>query len=487
MKKTAAGIPLKWFCVLGLLALALLLVPMLNAAKYDVPSSDDYAFGIDTYRAWKEYGTLSAVLKASWNRILKTYRTWQGSFSAVFLFTMNPMVFKEEYYSAGPWLILAGLFAGIYSLSFAVWRRVYRGSQTEALIIGTVLYTQFLPRASQGFYWFNGAVYYTFFSGLAGIAGALLLYWLFREPDSRGIGKLTAASLLLLFIGGGNLVTGLTAAVLLVSAELQLVLSRHRDRVRFLIPAACFFISFALNIAAPGNAVRQRYYTQPGLIEAVFLSFKNAGRFFADWFTLPVAALILMPVPVLWRIASRSGRSFPLPGLVTLYSVCLTGVMLYPPIYAMTDYHLELVGRIINVIYFGMVFLAVFNIYYWMGWLIRRGKLPERFFPAARNGRYSLIWLAAVLAVFCFGMTRIQWFDTTSVSAFRSYRSGEMGNYYHTYKQRLAVLRDPEVKDAVLKRFPYRPYVLFHREMSVNASGNTIVADWYEKDSVVVK
>ena len=161
--------------------------------------------------------------------------------------------------------------------------------------------------------------------------------------------------------------------------------------------------------------------------------------------------------------------------------------MLYPPIYAMTDYHLELVGRIINVIYFGMVFLAVFNIYYWMGWLIRRGKLPERFFPAARNGRYSLIWLAAVLAVFCFGMTRIQWFDTTSVSAFRSYRSGEMGNYYHTYKQRLAVLRDPEVKDAVLKRFPYRPYVLFHREMSVNASGNTIVADWYEKDSVVVK
>ena len=210
MKKTEAGIPLKWFCVLGLLALALLLVPMLNAARYDVPSGDDYAFGIDTMRAWHRYGTLSAVLKASWDRILKTYRTWQGSFSAVFLFTMNPMVFKEEYYSAGPWLILAGLFAGIYSLSFAVWRRVYRGSRTEALIIGTVfavLYTPFLPRASQGFYWFNGAVYYTFFSGLAGIAGALLLYWLFREPDSRGIGKLTAASLLLLFIGGGNLVT----------------------------------------------------------------------------------------------------------------------------------------------------------------------------------------------------------------------------------------------------------------------------------------
>ena len=65
MKKTAAGIPLKWFCVLGLLALALLLVPMLNAARYDVPSGDDYAFGIDTMRAWKEYGTLSAVLKAS--------------------------------------------------------------------------------------------------------------------------------------------------------------------------------------------------------------------------------------------------------------------------------------------------------------------------------------------------------------------------------------------------------------------------------------
>lgn len=490
MMKPGSGIPLKWFCILGLLALVLLLVPMLNAARYDVPSEDDYPYGLETMRAWNRDGTFMAVLEASWNRILRTYRTWQGSFSAVFLFTMNPMIYGEEYYSICPWLVLGMLLIGVFTLTQAVWHKAYGGSRTEALIIGTVLSvicTQFLPRASQGIYWFNGAVYYTFFFGLAAVAYAVLLRYLLRDPDSFGIGKLAAAFLLFFFIGGGNLVTGLMTAVLLVSIEVHLILSQNRDRKTFVIPMAGFFIAFILNIAAPGNAVRQQFFGQPGLLESVFLSFKNAGLYFRTWFTLPVAALILMLLPILWRIAFRTERRFRLPGLVTLYAVCLTGVMFYPPIFAMTDHALSQAGRITNIIFFGMVFLVVFLLYYWMGWLIQRGWLSARRFPSAARRRYNGIYLCVILLLFGTGMTQIKWYDTTSISAFRSYRSGQMGNYYHTYKQRLEILKDPEIRDAVLKRFPTRPYVLFYREMSEDPEGNTVVANWYGKDSVVVK
>ena len=486
----SAGIPLRVFAVLALLALALLLAPMLKAAQYDVPSADDYSNGIVTYRALKETGSVLQMLKAAWNRVYDLWFTWQGTFSAIFLFTLNPMIFGEQYYAIGPWLILGMLLAGIFFLTFTVWTRFYGAERSESCIIAViwaVLCTQFLPKASQGIYWYTGAVYYTFFFGLSAIACAVLLRYILRDENDRGTGKLIVSALLLLFIGGGNLVTGLLMTVLLVSMELLLIFLKRDDWKKLLFPCLCYALSFGLNVAAPGNAERQVFFAQPGMLEAVFLSFREVIRSFGEWFSLPVIALLVLSVPVLWRAASRTGRQFRFPGLVSLYSFCLVGVMFYPPIYAMTEGSLKNLGRITNIIFFGMLFLVLFNLFYWIGWLIRKQILPDRLFPAAAGNRYSLVFLAACLVIFSLGMTGIKWFDTTSISAFRSYRSGQMGNYRHTYKLRLEILKDPEVEDAVLKRFPYRPYVLFYQELSTDPAENGPVAEWYGKNSVVIQ
>lgn len=483
------GIPIKLFAVLSLLALLVLLAPILKAAQYDVPSADDYSNGIVTYKALQQSGSLIKVLEAAWNRVYTLYFTWQGTFSAIFLFTLNPMIFGEEYYQAGVWLVLGSLLTGIFFLTFTVWTKLFQASRSESCIIAViwaVLCTQFLPRASQGIYWYTGAVYYTFFFGLAAIAYGVLLRYILKTPGEKGIGKLILSSLLLFFIGGGNLVTGLTTTVVLLSMELLLVLLKKNEWKALLIPVACYGIAFGLNVAAPGNAERQNFFPQPGMIEAIFLSFREACRFSVKWFSLPVIALILMLVPVFYRTISRTKQNFPLPGLVSLYSVCLTGIMFYPPIYAMTEHNLDHLGRITNIIFFGMMFLAIFNLFYWIGWLTQKGILTGKRFPAAAKGRFNLAFLAIMLLIFGLGMTGIKWYDTTSISAFRSYRSGQMGNYWHTYKQRLEILKDPEVKDAVLKRFPYRPYVLFYQELSPDPGGNGTIASWYGKNSVII-
>lgn len=491
MKRTlSAGIPLKIFAVLSIFALVLLLAPMLKASQYDVPSADDYVNGLNTHLVWQETGSVIRVLVTALDWMRNVYLEWQGTYSAVFLFALNPMVFDEQLYPVGAWVSLGTLICGIFTLTFTVMRRLFQAGKAECgilAVIATVICTQFLPRVSQGIYWYTGAIYYTFFFGLAAIAFSLLLCYIFRKTGDRGIGKLTAAALLFLFIGGGNLVTCLTSAVLLLSMEVLLILLKRPDRKTMLIPLIIFFAGFALNAAAPGNGKRQLYFEQPGLFRAVLLSFQQAGVFFLKWFTLPVIVLILMTIPVLWRIASRTYFRFPLPGLVSIYSVCLAGVMFYPPIYAMTDHNLQNLGRITNIIFFGEVLLVIFNLFYWMGWLCRKGILTQKLFPSGEKGRYSCVFLVVMLLVFAFGMTQIKWFDTTSISAFRSYRSGEMGNYWHTYKQRLEILKDPEIKDAVLKRFPYRPYVLFFNEMSEYPEENTTVAAYYGKDTVVIR
>lgn len=487
---TSAGIPIKIFAVLACLALLLLLIPMLNAARFDVPALDDYSNGLPTYQAWTRTGSLGQVLKAAWERVYDLYFGWQGTFSAIFLFTLNPMIFGEQYYQIGPWLILAMLLIGNFSLIFTVFGKLFGAPKAECCVIASVwsiLCTQFLPRASQGIYWYTGAVYYTFFFGLAALALAVLLRFLLRKEGERETGTLIAASILFLIIGGGNLVTGLTTATVLVSLEALLLLRKHTDRKLLLIPLFCYLVSFGLNVAAPGNANRQTFFAQPGLFQAVLLSFREAGLSLGKWFTLPVWALILALIPILWRIAVHTELRFEFPVLVTLYSICLTGVMFYSPIYAMTEQSLSQLGRITNIIFFGMLFLAIFNIFYWIGWLIQKKSLPEQWFPAAGKDRYSVVLLLLMTIVFAFGMTQIKWYDTTSISAYRSYRSGQMGHYGYTYKQRLKILKDPEVKDAVLKRFPYRPYVLFYHELSEYPEENRVIAAWYGKNSVIAK
>lgn len=486
----SSGISIKWFAVLSCLALLLLLLPMLKAAQYDVPSADDYSNGLPTYKAWVRTGSVGAVLKAAWDRVYDLFFSWQGTFSAIFLFTLNPMIFGEQFYQIGPWLIIFTLLAGNFYLVYTVYGRVFGASGAESCTVSAVwsiLCTQFLPRVSQGIYWYTGAVYYTFFYGLAAVAYAVLLRFLVRKKGDRGIGKLITAGLLLFWIGGGNLVTGLTTAVVLVSLLAFAFWRKRADWKLLLIPLLCYAISFGLNVAAPGNMERQVFFAQPGVFRSVFLSFYEVGRSFIKWFTLPVWALILALVPVLLMVAVKTKIRFELPVLVTLYALCLSAVMFYAPIYAMTEQSLDHLGRITNIIFFNMLFLVIFVLFYWIGWLVQKKKLSESSFPLVEKRRCSIVFLVLMALVFGLGMTGIKWYDTTSISAFRSYRSMEMGNYWHTYKLRLEILKDPEVKDAVLKRFPYRPYVLFYQELSEDPSLNTPVAVWYNKDTVIAE
>ena len=486
----STGIPIKIFAVLSILLLLALLAPMLKAAQYDVPSADDYENGYDTYVAWRDTGSITEVIKASFARIHELYFTWQGTFTAIFLFTLNPMIFGEQYYQIGPWIVIGTLLFGMFYLTFTLWGRIYQASKSECTIIAVIWAaagTQFLPRASQGIYWYTGAIYYTFFFGLAAVAYAILIRFIDRDINDRGTGELIASCLLLFFIGGGNLVTGLTTTVVLLSIEAWLIFRKNSDWKILLIPLLCFAVSFGINIAAPGNSARQTFFAQPGLIKSVFLSFRETFRSFGKWFTIPVISLILILIPVFRNISLRTEKRFPLPGLVSLYSLCLAAVMFYAPIYAMTEQTLDHLGRITNIIFFGMLFLVIFNLFYWIGYLVQKGTLKEHFFPAAGKNRISLVFLAVMLLIFSFGMTQIKWYDTTSISAFRSYRSTQMGNYWHTYQQRLKILKDPEIKDAVLKRFPYRPYVLFFQELSTDPGHNTTIALWYGKDSVIIQ
>ena len=167
-----------WACVLALVLTASL-VPLLAVAQYSHPSADDYPYAVETHAAWQETGSIWAVLRAAGHTVAQRYQTWQGSFSAIFLFALQPAIFGEGLYGLGTVFLLGAALAAVAAAAAALHK--VTGAPLSACAVLGLLYAlvciQLLPSPAQGYYWWNGASYYwLFFFGLLTL-GALRARW----------------------------------------------------------------------------------------------------------------------------------------------------------------------------------------------------------------------------------------------------------------------------------------------------------------------
>ena len=478
--------------VILLAGLVLLLVPMLVLARYNVPSADDFTYAILTVHAWRQTHSLLAVLGAAVRQMAETYMTWQGTFCGVIAFALQPAIFGDAWYFLAPWIILAALLPGTFYFTDAVVHRLLGATRLQAAIVGTcfgIAFTQPLPSPVQGFYWWNGAVYYTFFYGFDLILYALLAVEVFgkRAAISPARRALRTAGLVLLSVmaGGANFAAALlTAMVYVLAVGAALLLKR---KLRFiLVPCAAFFAAFAVSALAPGNSVRQAEETKAPILWAIKQSFAYGWDYLCRWFSPFLLLLLLFLAPLLWRLASRLGWDFRCPQLFVLGSYCLFSALFCPILYAESAVY-PVPGRYEDILYYTYVILLTANLFYLMGWVSRTmGAGPaaaagdrEQRYPLARCLALALL-LAAAFAVFGDDM------HLTSYYALRDLRNGNAASYYATAQQRFAMLADPEQKDAALPRFTQLPYVLFFDDIPDKPDywKNEDMAAYYDKGSI---
>ncbi len=429
---------------------------------------------------------------------MKSYYKSQGTFSAVFLFTLQPAIFGEDYYALVPFIMLTALIAGLICFGFNFFRLFHTENLTKekkqrnkwicgiVICVFVILCTQFLPSPVQGFYWYNGSVYYTFFFGLSLILYSLLIQLIVKEDGQKKIMLRVGIIFLCIMIAFGNLITSLTTAIILVSGTVFLIILKNRNWKQLILPLIVYGICFYISLSAPGFSARQKKFNEgvgvyrPGVWGTVLLSFQCAVTQLYQWNTIPVLALYLFLVPVLWGFVSEFKNSFRMPWLVTLYSFCLQASMNAPTYYAFAD---PGPGRIENIRFYAMVIMIVINIFYWEGWIMRKLKVSKTK-PAQGLG---LSFLLGVILVFVGGLALSEKpHPITSVSAYQSYRSGDAGLYKHVQRQRLEILKDPEIKDALLRDFPKKPYVLFFDDITYDPEDwrNQNMSGYYHKDSV---
>ena len=268
-----------------------LLFPVLWAAIYARPVNDDYSFSYLTHQALVGH---TGVLAEALREVEQIYFSWQGTYSAIFLFSLQPGIYGG--YQATAWLLVFSLLIGILFFHVRVFALVNnpnrRGENLRhggiIAILTFLLMIEGMPSIPEGLYWYNGAVYYSFFFSLSLILLGLL------AGVFTGKTKL-AGKIVALFLGavisGGNYTTALVTLELIF---LALICSAWERRGHFAAhdpekprsaksPAAFLFLLFvisgiclAISMAAPGNQKRADAVGGLSAVSAIGEAFRQA-------------------------------------------------------------------------------------------------------------------------------------------------------------------------------------------------------------------
>lgn len=349
-----------------------------------------------------------------------------------------------------------------------------------------LLSVQLAPCAVEGFYWYNGAIYYAGFFVLSLFYFGVMICYITMEARPF-CGRLYIGLLIVLgiLIGGGNYVTALLSLLVTVLAMVFAAVTHRKGWRWLLLPLVFLAVAFGISAFAPGNAVRQASCESTSawyaIIHALAAGVSSIGSYLDVLHLIVFAAL----GGVFWKITERTEFSFPMPLLVGILSFGVYSAQYCPTLYAMNSIG---PGRLQNIIYDMFLLLAMGNLFYVMGWIRRRlcnGKQKKE----AKQLGYKWWRLAALgaMMLFCCLIPR----DTpiTAVAAVSSLRSGEAEQYRQEYVQRLAVLEDDGIPNAILPSYTVRPYLLYWGDASGTADywANVALSRFYEKESVVIE
>lgn len=455
--------------------------PLLLIAKYNYASCDDFSYGIRTHQIWQETHSVWECIKTAGAVAGKTYHTWQGSFSAIFLMALQPSIWNEQAYALTTYIIIGCLCISELVFAKVVMVDICQAEKRIATALGLVVLSMqifWAPHPVEAFFWYNGSVYYALYYSFSLLLMSVILKCIYGEK--KKIFWAVLAVFIAAFVGGGNLPNGLLMTE--VSVITVILCRKHRkESLKYVLPSVVvLFVSFMLNVIAPGNANRQMSSVKTPALESVVRSIWEGSHLIVRWSTLPVLVVMAALLPLLWRSIREVKFKFRFPALVSAISAGLFSSQLTPVIYAQSNTG---PGRLTNVIYFSYWLLMIGNLTYWLGWVQKKidGAAIEKTFK-----KYIIPFWVLGVVTFCLSLPYYGYQQTSSFGAYYSLKNGDAAQYAREQKERSVSLADETVKEVGLKEFTVKPYVLFFDDIEEDPGNwkNYDTARYYEKEKV---
>ena len=475
------------------------LIPLFWIGCYNYPVADDYTFGAACRNVWVESHSVIAVLVRAVTRAWEYYLEWAGCLSSSFFMALQPGVFGESFYKITPFLMI-----GIISLSTAYLMHVIfiKLLKCNADLINSItvlmlfVMIQCMPEPGEALFWYNGAVHYTFMHGISLFFYGMLVSAIIekdRRKKSRGF---ILAAILGCIVGMGNYLTALNVGIVFAFLIISFVIvKRFKEQKFILIPAIVFYLSFIINVTAPGNAVREAVSEGMNPVKAIFASFYYVLDYcLGDWSGWVVLMFAAMVATFFWNASKGVDFDFPCPIFVIILNYCILAAMITPPLFGTGNIE---AGRIKSLIYIMYILLLTLTVCYVTGWVQKRldGKRTAQAdgnFKEAVLSSNSRVVLTCCIIFLLFGSVLCVIPDpeyyTFSIAAV-DILNGNAAAYGEAMQERIEVYNVSEGLDVEVEPLPVKPKLLCTSDISEDSRDwiNSGVCRFYGLNSLIVR
>ena len=472
-------------------------IPLLFISKYNHMSADDYSYGSDTHAVWQETGSLMKTLQEAGITVTEYYESWQGTFTSIFLMSLQPGIFGEQYYSIGAVFLICLYAVSFYIFGHVMLTRLLHGNKYQAGIVTLIMLfvcTQWMQAPVQAFYFYNAGVHYIFMFAMMLLA--LSLQILLVTGTKRRLTCGITAAVLAFIVGGGNYVTAFLYLLLIITILFVSILCDHikkekKSNIGFqLIPLITFLCSFLISVLAPGNSVRGDEFEAITPFGAVGRAFQYSIEACNIWMTLSIVCVFLFLTPLVAAMVQKTDFSFPMPGLVIVYAYCIFAAMYAPTCYALGFPGAGRCRNIYRMVYYIMLLFDMIYVFGYVNYQLKKHGLGE-IIKKAGESFTKHIWMpfGVITAGFLlFIVLTDDWNSYASLSAVQSVLAKEAQLYHVQSLEREELLRTTEEKSVEVPSTTAHPNLLFFDDITTDSSDwrNKYMAKWYGKKKVVL-
>ena len=207
---------------------AVSLVPILAISPYVFARADDHSFGYRSYQAWNNTGAIVELLKAIFEMIQTAYFGWQGTYSSIFMMSLQPAVFDERLYAIVPifFVLIITLASGFFMRTIIVdWLKADKVLCSICTGAYVLLVIQRIPVKQSAFFWYNGAIHYI---GAHCVLLCMMAFVIRFCIGKRFWSNWLGAAVCAFYMGGANHVTAVSTLLL----ALTLLPKHGRDIIK---------------------------------------------------------------------------------------------------------------------------------------------------------------------------------------------------------------------------------------------------------------
>ena len=463
------------YIILIYLLVLLLCAPLFTLCKSTVPSADDFSYGAAARHALKDSGSVIKAVGAALKNTADRYMDWQGTYSSIFIMSMQPGIFSVALYRTASLVLLIIFFLCPLFLALVLNRFLFR-KEAKILYVLSAVYTllavQFWASMLEGIYWFNASWYYTFSFEMVLLMIAVTV--IFEKTKSKKV-RITSYIFMLLFsffLGGTNypqlllLTVGYSAFILMIFRR------RNPKKWMYAINWAVLGLFIGINVFAPGNFGNygkhiNLHYTALKMIEVFTNEISGNAAY-----PLALAALVIC-FPFILKMIKKSEVKFINPALLAAASFLIIFSMYTPPAFI---FHNEGGLRQINIRVMATLFMIFVNVINCIGYYVKR--------DTRRTFSLNPI-VAAVLIVMLFvtsfsdGKVMQAW----SIRAKYQILGLEVSNFTVKMDRIYSDLEDENIKVVDLTDLPTSEFFMSNK----NSFTGYNVKSFYRKDELIYK